>query len=128
MASTDQAIKSAETSATSPSTITASPLLGKFPLADPNEPIKAFTPAELDMALIELTIEAAWNSCQADLKKAKTATERRKIRQKEMHAVMTATETVSSREAQKALDERIRLLQWGMELGEYEEKVWYSRF
>lgn len=80
-----------------------------------------------DIPISELTVEAAWENCQSKLKEAKTAAERRKIRRKEMHAVNTTSETAYTQEAQEVLDGRIRLLEWKQELGEWEEKYWFSR-
>ncbi|KAL5318467.1 hypothetical protein ACEPPN_013528 [Leptodophora sp. 'Broadleaf-Isolate-01'] len=110
-----------------PAPAAVNPFIGNFPPLDPNKPFKEFTRSELELALIELTVEAAWENCQSKLKEAKTAAERRKIRRKEMHAVNTTSETAYTQEAQEVLDGRIRLLEWKQELGEWEEKYWFSR-
>ncbi|XMA16855.1 hypothetical protein WAI453_009646 [Rhynchosporium graminicola] len=121
MASTNQT-----TNPTEPASSLATPDPFLRP-ADPKVPVKELTQAELDLALIELTIEAAWNNTITLLKTAKTATERRKIRRQEMHVVNTVSETAGTRAAQEMLDGRIRLLEVGFELGEWEEKYWFSR-
>ncbi|KAG4436612.1 hypothetical protein IFR05_007905 [Cadophora sp. M221] len=127
MSSTNENTQSTEPANAMAAPAAVNPFIGNFPPPDPNKPFKAFTRSEIELALIELTVEAAWENCQSKLKEAKTAAERRKIRRKEMHAVNTTSETAYTKEVQEVLDGRIRLLEWKQELGEWEEKYWFSR-
>jgi len=128
MASAKQTTKSPDPAETVSSPARVNPFLGTFPPPDPNKKIKKFTPAEIDLALCELTLEAAWEVSKVRMEEAETAAERREVRRKHMNEVLVASNTAHSKIAAEIVDARIYLLEMDWEVSALEEKYWYSRF
>ncbi|KAK0103622.1 hypothetical protein ONS95_005634 [Cadophora gregata] len=127
MASTNQAANSADTAETVSSPARVNPFEGTYPPLDPNKPVKKFTPAEIELALLELTLEAASQVSKVQMEEATTAAERREVLDQHFLAVAKAQSSATSKKARQIVQGQFMLLRLESEVAELEEQYWYSR-
>ncbi|CZR59527.1 uncharacterized protein PAC_09421 [Phialocephala subalpina] len=82
----------------------------------------AMTPEELELALLETVLEAAWNNRVARIPLARSQAERNNIRHDEMDTCFIAVEGIRYKASVDYLRARMILLRFEAELAEFEER------